>query len=208
MTFTAVTFAPVQSFIRSSRKLRDLYGSSLLLSHLARALHDDAIRQLNDQDAVISPAEVDATRGVPNTLLIQGDYARQQAESALLAAWGQSLEACRTWLETTLQGTSIDPGDWEQGWGASWKACKCHSWELFHGQGNTIAEAQQAIKSKVNKNERVYISNDELCTELQLQAFATAEQMNVTRTGDGVNLTIVTTTKYLIAEPAAVVVLQ
>ncbi len=37
-TYTAVTFAPVQSFIRSSRKLRDLYGSSLLLSHLARAL--------------------------------------------------------------------------------------------------------------------------------------------------------------------------
>jgi CRISPR-associated protein Cmr2 len=34
--YTAVTFAPVQSFIRSSRKLRDLYGSSLLLSHLAR----------------------------------------------------------------------------------------------------------------------------------------------------------------------------
>jgi hypothetical protein len=37
-TYTAVIFAPVQSFIRSSRKLRDLYGSSLLLSHLARAL--------------------------------------------------------------------------------------------------------------------------------------------------------------------------
>jgi hypothetical protein len=37
-TYTAFIFAPVQSFIRSSRKLRDLYGSSLLLSHLARAL--------------------------------------------------------------------------------------------------------------------------------------------------------------------------
>jgi hypothetical protein len=37
-TYTAVIFAPVQSFIRSSRKLRDLYCSSLLLSHLARAL--------------------------------------------------------------------------------------------------------------------------------------------------------------------------
>ena len=36
MTFTAVTFAPVQSFIRSSRKLRDLYDSSLLLSHLGK----------------------------------------------------------------------------------------------------------------------------------------------------------------------------
>jgi hypothetical protein len=37
-TYTAFIFATVQSFIRSSRKLRDLYGSSLLLSHLARAL--------------------------------------------------------------------------------------------------------------------------------------------------------------------------
>jgi hypothetical protein len=37
-TYTAVIFAPVQSVIRSSRKLRDLYGSTLLLSHLARAL--------------------------------------------------------------------------------------------------------------------------------------------------------------------------
>jgi hypothetical protein len=37
-TYTAVTFATVQSFIRSSLKLRELYGSSLLLSHLARAL--------------------------------------------------------------------------------------------------------------------------------------------------------------------------
>ena len=36
MTCTAVTFAPVQSFIRASRKLWDLYGGSLLLSHLAR----------------------------------------------------------------------------------------------------------------------------------------------------------------------------
>jgi CRISPR-associated protein Cmr2 len=55
----------VQSFIRSSRKLRDLYGSSLLLSHLARALHDDAQRKLGP-DAVISPAAVNSTRGVPN----------------------------------------------------------------------------------------------------------------------------------------------
>ena len=46
MTYTAVTFAPVQSFIRASRKLRDLYGSSLLLSHLARALADDAAGRL------------------------------------------------------------------------------------------------------------------------------------------------------------------
>jgi CRISPR-associated protein Cmr2 len=151
MTFTAVNFAPVQSFIRSSRKLRDLYGSSLLLSHLARALYDDASLPRRGH-AVISPAAVNSTRGVPNTLLIQGAYARSDAEAALLAGWRQVLEACRKWLEQTLPHKPADwaPGhwsasDWEARWGASWKACERHSWELFHGQGETIQDAQQAL---------------------------------------------------------------
>ncbi|MBW4442550.1 MAG: hypothetical protein KME10_15220 [Plectolyngbya sp. WJT66-NPBG17] len=36
--YTAITFAPVQGFIEKSRKLRDLYGSSFILSYLANAL--------------------------------------------------------------------------------------------------------------------------------------------------------------------------
>jgi CRISPR-associated protein Cmr2 len=100
MTYTAITFAPVQSFIHRSRKLRDLYGSSLLLSHLARALHDDAQAKLEAAGGfVISPAAVNSTRGVPNTLLIQGAYANGDAEQALLQAWRQALKACRDWLE-------------------------------------------------------------------------------------------------------------
>ncbi|MBK8845700.1 MAG: hypothetical protein IPO27_03695 [Bacteroidetes bacterium] len=71
---------------------------------------------------------------------------------------------------------------------------------------STVVEGQQVIKSKVGVNERVYISNDELCQELQLQSFATTEKINVTRTGDGANLTIVAAAKYLIAEPAALVI--
>jgi CRISPR-associated protein Cmr2 len=151
MTFTAVTFAPVQSFIRSSRKLRDLYGSSLLLSHLARALHDDAIRQLNDQDAVISPAEVAISRGVSNTLIIRGNYSASQARKALLSTWDQVLQACRTWLERQIKVSAFQErpqgwkDDWEAGWGASWKAAALHSWEVFQGQGATIAEARQAL---------------------------------------------------------------
>ena len=151
MTFTAVTFAPVQSFIRSSRKLRDLYGSSLLLSHLARALYDDASLPGRGH-AVISPAAVNSTRGVPNTLLVQGAYARADAEAAVLGAWRQVLKACRDWLEQKLSHKPTDwaPGhwsasDWEASWGASWKACERHSWELFLGQGDTIQAAQQAL---------------------------------------------------------------
>ena len=149
-TYTAVTFAPVQSFIRSSRKLRDLYGSSLLLSHLARALHDDAQQKLGP-DTVISPAAVNSTRGVPNTLLIQGAYGRSDAKAALRAAWRQVLKACRDWLEQLpvkppdWAPGSWDASQWEGGWGASWKACENHSWELFHGQGPSIEAAEQAL---------------------------------------------------------------
>ncbi|MFO0016167.1 MAG: type III-B CRISPR-associated protein Cas10/Cmr2, partial [Synechococcaceae cyanobacterium] len=148
--YTAITFAPVQSFIRSSRKLRDLYGSSLLLSHLARALHDDALQKLGP-DAVISPAAVNSTRGVPNTLLMQGAYGRGDAQAALLSAWRQVLNACRVWLEQLpVKPPDWDPGSWdasqwEAGWGASWRACAHHSWELFHGQGPSIEAAEQAL---------------------------------------------------------------
>ena len=128
--YTAVTFAPVQSFIRSSRKLRDLYGSSLLLSHLARALHDDAETRLQPLGGfVISPAGVTISRGVPNSLILRGAYSEGQARQALLAAWKQVLKACRDWLEANIRISRFPEmpegwtGDWESGWGASWKAC-------------------------------------------------------------------------------------
>lgn len=141
MTYTAVTFAPVQSFIRASRKLRDLYGSSLLLSHLARALADDA----SSRDlTVISPASVDSSRGVPNVLVIEGDYRKGHAHEALLGTWKQVLEVCRLWLEQQLPAPPC--------WQSSWKACASHSWELFHGQGTTIQQARQALA--LNKQQR------------------------------------------------------
>jgi hypothetical protein len=43
--YTAITFAPVQGFIEKSRKLTDLYGSSFLLSYLAKT-HRDISRGL------------------------------------------------------------------------------------------------------------------------------------------------------------------
>ncbi len=142
MTYTAVTFAPVQSFIRASRKLRDLYGSSLLLSHLARALADDASGR---GFLVISPASVDSSRGVPNLLVIEGDYRRGYARETLLRTWKRLLEVCRLWLEQQLPDTTFD-------WQSSWKSVASHSWELFHGQGSTIKEARAALI--VNKQQR------------------------------------------------------
>ncbi|MEB3302586.1 MAG: type III-B CRISPR-associated protein Cas10/Cmr2 [Cyanobacteriota bacterium] len=157
MTYTAVTFAPVQSFIRSSRKLRDVYGSSLLLSHLARALHDDATAKVSAAGgSVISPADVKSTRGVPNTLLILGSYHKGDAQQAMQRAWHQVLHACREWLEDLpckqlandarpWPPASWGNKEWEEGWGASWNAVERHSWELFHGQGTTIASAEEAL---------------------------------------------------------------
>lgn len=142
MTYTAVTYAPVQSFIRASRKLRDLYGSSLLLSHLARAIADDA--QERDH-TVISPASIDSSRGVPNVLVIEGVYSKGQAREALLSSWSHVLEACRCWVEGALPSSEFQ-------WQSSWKACGLHTWELFQGQGSTIQEARQALA--VNKQQR------------------------------------------------------
>jgi CRISPR-associated protein Cmr2 len=142
MTYTAVTFAPVQSFIRASRKLRDLYGSSLLLSHLARAIAEDAQRRGH---TVISPASINSSRGVPNTLVIGGDYRRGQARDALLQTWQSLLEACRSWLERELPGETYD-------WHSSWNACGLHTWELFHGGGASIERARNALA--VSKQQR------------------------------------------------------
>jgi CRISPR-associated protein Cmr2 len=147
MTYTTVTFAPVQSFILASRKLRDLYGSSLLLSHLARALADDATSRAL---VVISPASVDSSRGVPNVLVIQGDYRKGHARDALLACWKGVLTGCRIWLVNELKH-EIDPVHGYL-WESNWKACAAHSWELFHGQGTSIDKARQALA--INKQQR------------------------------------------------------
>lgn len=135
--YTVVTFAPVQGFISSSRKLRDLYGSSLLLSHLARSILDDATRRLGVQ-AAISPALVHTSRGTPNLLVIEGDYKWGWGRDALLGTWSAVLEACRTWIENSI------PGSYE--WQSAWQQWQQHAWEYFHAQGGSIAVARERMR--------------------------------------------------------------
>jgi CRISPR-associated protein len=55
--YTAISFAPVQGFIEKSRKLRDLYGASLILSYLSQGLCRAAEQIPNC--TVISPGLID-----------------------------------------------------------------------------------------------------------------------------------------------------
>ena len=110
---TVITFAPVQGFISSSRKLRDLYGSSLLLSYLARAIIQDAEQRLGS-DAVVSPALVSTSRGTPNLLVIRGDYRKGHGRDALsmpgLACWTPAAAGWRAPCGSSSVSTGRAPG--------------------------------------------------------------------------------------------------
>jgi CRISPR-associated protein Cmr2 len=141
-----VTFAPVQGFIMASRKLRDLYGSSLLISHLARAQAEDAETHGH---TVISPAGIQGSRGVPNTLVIEGNYSKAQSAKALLTCWQRVLSECRAWIEAYFK---VKEPELRFDWDSTWRACGLHSWEIFHGQGLTIKKARAALA--INKLQR------------------------------------------------------
>jgi CRISPR-associated protein Cmr2 len=123
--YTAVTFAPVQGFIEKSRKLRDLYGSSFILSYLARSICDAATAELG-KDAVISPATINLTQGTPNQVIIAGDFPRVMAERAFREAWARVVNGCRDEIELRL---GIKP-DWRR----SWNAWTEHAWEFYWAQ--------------------------------------------------------------------------
>lgn len=134
-----ITFAPVQGFISSSRKLRDLYGSSLLLSYLSRAIIQDAEQRLGP-DHVVSPALVNTSRGTPNLLVIRGDYRKGHGRDALQHAWATVLDGCRQWLEQQLAD------QFTFHWQSAWDQLRQHSWEYFHAQGSTIAAARARLR--------------------------------------------------------------
>jgi hypothetical protein len=117
-TYTAITFSPVQGFIEKSRKLRDLYGASLILSYLSKKLVDQA-QQLNIR--VISPGLPNIAKGMPNRILIQGDFPQEQVIETLRTSWKKILKECKDCLERNVSVTQPDiyyhwDRDWEM-WG-------------------------------------------------------------------------------------------
>jgi len=151
-----VTFAPVQSFVERTRKLRDLYGASIILSYLSREIAKAAKR---DKCKIISPGLSGYTKGMPNRILLYGNFSQDNAKDALDRAWEQLLDACQCWLEEWLDNTLSQDTDfsWVQriqtnkgkqySWDREWRKWKQHAWELFWGSGATPNLARENLET-------------------------------------------------------------
>jgi CRISPR-associated protein Cmr2 len=154
-TYTAITFAPVQGFIEKSRKLRDLYGSSIILSYLADQVCNAARATLatpNAQwpnDPVISPARINVTQGTPNQILICGTFPKEAAEAAFYTAWQDLCHTCRDWIEHHVT-TQPNGQPWEYHWARPWQQWINHAWEFFYATGDTPTAAKQSLMAQKN----------------------------------------------------------
>jgi CRISPR-associated protein Cmr2 len=160
VVYTAISFAPVQGFIEKSRKLRDLFGASLILSYLSTKLVDRA--ETLDFE-VISPSSLDIKEGMPNRILIKGSKPlnRDEVKNTLIAEWGIILDLCRNWIEKQLAGESfywsqletdkgIQKGEWER-----WKS---YTWEVFWGYGATVKLAMEDLETRKLKRDWIGVN--------------------------------------------------
>jgi len=136
--YTAITFAPIQGFIENSRKLRDLYGSSYLLSFLSWAICNAAEAQPDCH--VISPALPNVRQGMPNLILVRGNVPPEVAKTAFFSAWQCVVKTCRQWIEHNI----ADAYYWERSWGLWAK----YAWEFFVATGCSIPCARTAVLEK------------------------------------------------------------
>jgi CRISPR-associated protein Cmr2 len=160
LVFTAITFSPVTEFIEKTRKLRDLYGSSFILSYLADSVCREATRQLG-QDAVVSPALLNITMGTPDQIIIRGDFSEEDARASFLKAWSSILDTCRQWICDNCKDWInlsyeqwINRGEWHRNeaytlpWDRSWQAWQTHAWETFWVQAESIPQVLNALTQK------------------------------------------------------------
>ncbi|CAN1210453.1 GGDEF domain-containing protein [Tumidithrix helvetica PCC 7403] len=148
--YTAISFAPVQGFIEKSRKLRDLYGASQILSYLswkivcaANSKNCEVISPAIAEDDCTNVASVDIVQGMPNRILIKGDFSCNDAQKALMVGWKEIIEACRKWL-----GDNLGIDDSNSSWANSWTRWKIHAWEVFWGGGDSIESAMRDLETR------------------------------------------------------------
>ncbi|MDF5710308.1 MAG: type III-B CRISPR-associated protein Cas10/Cmr2 [Nostoc sp. S4] len=128
--YTAIAFAPIQEFIEKSCKLRDLYGSSFIVSYLACAVCEAAKKQ---GFHVVFPAIINVAQGTPNQIIIRGAFQQKDASAAFKKAWKTLTRTCQQWIEKHVQGKA----QWRQ----EWELWTNHAWEFFWTQGESISQA-------------------------------------------------------------------
>lgn len=137
--YTAITFAPVQGFIERSRKLRDLYGASEILSYLSKRIIDVAKEHPGVE--VISPGSPNIERGTPNRILLKGEFPEKLARDTLLLAWQDIVQNCKQWLEKNLR--HLGKFDWDR----EWNQWSNHSWEFFWAEGDSPTEVMGELEN-------------------------------------------------------------
>lgn len=151
--YVAITFAPVQGFIEKSRKLRDLYGSSYLLSYLSQVICDAA----GPEYEVISPALPNIVQGMPNQIILKSNTDQPKDKQALeqyfqtefARAWQTIVNTCRAWIEDAVHR---DDG-WEYIWKREWNLWGKHTWEIFIVQGSSNESITQ-VRQRLNERKR------------------------------------------------------
>jgi CRISPR-associated protein Cmr2 len=152
--YTAISFAPVQGFIEKSRKLRDLYGASLILSYLSQRIIQEIHKP--PEFEVISPALIDYQEGIPNRILVRGGLIeRDHIKNVLLKHWQHLLLVCREWVEESVpteyhwaqnpEQIGKEKGEWER-WGS-------YTWEVFWGKGNNPQAAMEDLETRKLKRD-------------------------------------------------------
>jgi CRISPR-associated protein Cmr2 len=144
-----MSFAPVQGFIEKSRKLRDLYGASLILSYLSQKIVQELQHEFPDL-TVISPGLIDVQEGMPNRILVKGFVDRDRVKNSLLKHWQHLLKVCREWVEwhvpaeyhwsQTAEQVGKEKGEWER-WGS-------YAWEVFWGTGSDPQAAMADLEAR------------------------------------------------------------
>ena len=139
--YTAITFAPVQGFIEKSRKLRDLYGSSYILSYLAWNI---CLAAKQSGFEVISPALINLTQGMPNQIIVAGELSSEVAKQAFDRAWRSMIQACRHYIQSNISSGSFG-GD-AYPWRREWNLWAQHAWEFFCESGPSISAAREKLE--------------------------------------------------------------
>ncbi|NEN88917.1 MAG: CRISPR-associated protein [Okeania sp. SIO3H1] len=148
-TYTVITFAPVQGFIEKSRKLRDLYGSSYLLSLLSWVICQAARKQ---GCSVVSPASINVVQGMPNQIIIKGELSEDgvgEIKSTFYLAWRIITNTCREWVEENLK-------EWEYTWKRNWDLWGNYAWEFFSARGkpgDSITDVRELINQAKNSRD-------------------------------------------------------